>query len=171
MIRRPPRSTLSSSSAASDVYKRQASTPPSNSVENAEVTETVLSPPTRTAILLTPLLPGQRAQNVPTTPIAPIPVPTRHHFHVRVPHRLNRTSAIKSTAPQTPTARSLGLRPATTPMDLTVEFAWAFPGIATSLLGCHRYIRLSATVSGTTCISAYCTTLLALGGHFHRAAS
>eukprot|EP00658_Telonema_sp_P-2_P055254 TRINITY_DN43930_c0_g1_i1.p2 TRINITY_DN43930_c0_g1~~TRINITY_DN43930_c0_g1_i1.p2 ORF type:complete len:117 (+),score=35.13 TRINITY_DN43930_c0_g1_i1:125-475(+) len=35
MIRRPPRSTLSSSSAASDVYKRQANEKWDHSVENA----------------------------------------------------------------------------------------------------------------------------------------
>eukprot|EP00656_Telonema_subtile_P055860 TRINITY_DN8783_c0_g1_i2.p1 TRINITY_DN8783_c0_g1~~TRINITY_DN8783_c0_g1_i2.p1 ORF type:complete len:206 (+),score=67.70 TRINITY_DN8783_c0_g1_i2:91-708(+) len=46
MIRRPPRSTLSSSSAASDVYKRQAPTPPptaSHEEDEHEMTEAELN--------------------------------------------------------------------------------------------------------------------------------
>eukprot|EP00658_Telonema_sp_P-2_P012990 TRINITY_DN14937_c0_g1_i1.p1 TRINITY_DN14937_c0_g1~~TRINITY_DN14937_c0_g1_i1.p1 ORF type:complete len:151 (-),score=30.45 TRINITY_DN14937_c0_g1_i1:177-629(-) len=66
MIRRPPRSTLSSSSAASDVYKRQISSVMASSL--GDMTSGSEPAPTSTA---TPVYEPPKSEPTPLTPEAP----------------------------------------------------------------------------------------------------
>eukprot|EP00658_Telonema_sp_P-2_P053475 TRINITY_DN42029_c0_g1_i1.p1 TRINITY_DN42029_c0_g1~~TRINITY_DN42029_c0_g1_i1.p1 ORF type:complete len:120 (-),score=26.16 TRINITY_DN42029_c0_g1_i1:56-415(-) len=70
MIRRPPRSTLSSSSAASDVYKRQVSTQSTGpSIKSIQIAVVVVEMPTPSRIMVVPL---EEEESIGVQPVIPI---------------------------------------------------------------------------------------------------
>eukprot|EP00658_Telonema_sp_P-2_P024348 TRINITY_DN19779_c0_g1_i2.p1 TRINITY_DN19779_c0_g1~~TRINITY_DN19779_c0_g1_i2.p1 ORF type:complete len:204 (-),score=28.07 TRINITY_DN19779_c0_g1_i2:224-835(-) len=102
MIRRPPRSTLSSSSAASDVYKRQSSSSPIRTVypdpaiEDMFPTMTVSNEQSGNVVVLTSPSPISRA-GLPPVRRSTVSVVAQRRSVMGLQHQGNTSTANKST--------------------------------------------------------------------------